>query len=92
MPSSRRHGDPDNTFVILIATDNHLGYLEKDPIRGDDSFKAFEEILTIAQKKEVCSFIWPFLFVSLVKDENFNILNETTFPCNIYNSSVTSFS
>ncbi|RKO84774.1 Mre11 DNA-binding presumed domain-containing protein, partial [Blyttiomyces helicus] len=44
--------DPD-TFTILIATDNHIGYLEKDPVRKDDSFKAFEEILTIARERDV---------------------------------------
>lgn len=38
---------------ILVATDNHLGYLERDPIRGSDSFKTFEEILTIAEKRQV---------------------------------------
>ncbi|KAI9345293.1 putative meiotic DNA double-strand break processing-related protein, partial [Obelidium mucronatum] len=42
-----------NCFRILIATDNHLGYLEKDPIRGNDSFEAFHEILTIARDRKV---------------------------------------
>lgn len=42
-----------DTFKILVATDNHLGYLEKDPVRGDDSFNAFEEILQQAVKSEV---------------------------------------
>ena len=32
-----------DTFEIMISTDNHLGYLEKDPVRGEDSFRAFEE-------------------------------------------------
>ncbi|KAF9955940.1 Double-strand break repair protein mre11a [Mortierella alpina] len=45
-------GDNEDTFSILVATDNHLGYLEKDPVRGDDSFEAFEEILEIAAKSE----------------------------------------
>lgn len=26
--------DEDNTFNILIATDIHLGFMEKHPIRG----------------------------------------------------------
>ncbi|KAF9181913.1 Double-strand break repair protein mre11a [Haplosporangium sp. Z 767] len=43
----------EDTFSILIATDNHLGYLEKDPVRGDDSFAAFEEILALAAESEV---------------------------------------
>ncbi|KAJ3005189.1 Double-strand break repair protein mre11a [Thoreauomyces humboldtii] len=38
-----------DTFKILIATDNHIGYMEKDPIRGNDSFDSFEEILQLAQ-------------------------------------------
>lgn len=42
-----------NTFRAIIATDNHLGYLEKDPIRGQDSFIAFEEIFKEAIKRKV---------------------------------------
>ncbi|KAJ3190528.1 Double-strand break repair protein mre11a, partial [Irineochytrium annulatum] len=38
---------------ILIATDNHLGYMERDPVRGGDSFDSFEEILQIATEREV---------------------------------------
>ena len=33
----------DNILRIMITTDNHLGYLDKDLIRCDDSFAAFEE-------------------------------------------------
>lgn len=42
-----------DTLRILIATDNHVGYQEKDPIRGDDSFETFEEILRLAQAQQV---------------------------------------
>ncbi|XP_055382702.1 double-strand break repair protein MRE11 [Condylostylus longicornis] len=43
-----------NEFMkIMIATDNHLGYLERDDIRGDDSFVAFEEILELAVENDV---------------------------------------
>ena len=45
--------DAASTMNILISTDNHLGYLEKDPIRGDDSFRAFEETLILANKLKV---------------------------------------
>jgi len=38
---------------ILITSDNHLGFKENDPIRGDDSYRAFEEILMIANEKKV---------------------------------------
>jgi double-strand break repair protein MRE11 len=43
----------ENTLRILIATDNHLGYNEKDPVRGNDSFDAFEEILKYARDLDV---------------------------------------
>jgi len=47
--------EPDeHTLRILVATDNHLGYLEKDPIRGEDSFRSFEEIFQIAVERKVC--------------------------------------
>jgi double-strand break repair protein MRE11 len=39
----------DSIVRILIATDNHLGFLEKDTVRGDDSFAAFEEVLRNAK-------------------------------------------
>lgn len=34
-----------SVFRIAVATDNHLGFLEKDKTRGNDSFLAVEEIL-----------------------------------------------
>ncbi|KAI8141590.1 Metallo-dependent phosphatase-like protein [Fennellomyces sp. T-0311] len=42
-----------NTLRILIATDNHVGYLEEDQIRGRDSFRSFEEILILAKRHRV---------------------------------------
>lgn len=39
---------PENIFRILVATDTHLGHKEKDPIRIDDSFIVFDEILQLA--------------------------------------------
>ncbi|KAI6025995.1 Mre11 DNA-binding presumed domain-containing protein [Pisolithus marmoratus] len=47
------HVDPDNTIRILLATDNHVGYLERDPIRGQDSINTFREILQLAVKHDV---------------------------------------
>nr|XP_018899638.1 PREDICTED: double-strand break repair protein MRE11 [Bemisia tabaci] len=44
---------PEDLMDILVATDIHLGYEEKDPERGDDSFISFEEILKIAQARGV---------------------------------------
>ncbi|KAJ6664935.1 hypothetical protein lerEdw1_005907 [Lerista edwardsae] len=42
-----------DTFRILVATDIHLGYLEKDAARGNDTFVTFDEILKLAQDNEV---------------------------------------
>jgi len=43
--------DPDeNTMRILLSTDNHLGYNERDAVRGMDSFAAFEEVLHLARR------------------------------------------
>lgn len=44
--------DP-NTIRILITTDNHVGYAENDPIRGNDSAITFREIMNIAKDQEV---------------------------------------
>lgn len=40
-------------LLNLIATDNHIGFMEKDPIRYNDSIEAFEEILQIAEAQHV---------------------------------------
>ncbi|KVI02255.1 DNA repair protein Mre11 [Cynara cardunculus var. scolymus] len=45
--------DNSNTLRILVATDCHLGYMEKDEVRRHDSFQAFEEICSIAEQKKV---------------------------------------
>lgn len=52
--SDEEDGGYDNDILrILLSTDNHLGYCEKDSIRGIDSFAAFEEVLRIAKWKGV---------------------------------------
>ena len=38
-----------NTFKFLVTTDNHLGFMERDARRGDDSFVTFEECLRAAK-------------------------------------------
>lgn len=43
----------DDTFKILLATDVHLGFMEKDPVRGNDSLVTFEEILEKAKNNDV---------------------------------------
>lgn len=45
--------DDENTFKILVATDIHLGFMEKDAVRGNDTFVTFDEILRLAQESEV---------------------------------------
>lgn len=45
--------DDASTLRLLLSTDNHLGYAEKDPVRGDDSFRTFHEILKLAQGEAV---------------------------------------
>ncbi|XP_011187962.1 double-strand break repair protein MRE11 [Zeugodacus cucurbitae] len=43
----------EDVLRILVATDNHLGYAEKNAVRGDDSFITFEEILQMAVQEDV---------------------------------------
>ncbi len=38
---------------IFISTDNHVGYNEKDVIRSEDSYMAFEEVLKAAKQCHV---------------------------------------
>ncbi|XP_075402580.1 double-strand break repair protein MRE11 [Tenrec ecaudatus] len=45
--------DDENTFKILVATDIHLGYMEKDAVRANDTFVTLDEILRLAQENEV---------------------------------------
>ncbi|EIW79844.1 DNA repair exonuclease [Coniophora puteana RWD-64-598 SS2] len=52
-PPTIRNSLVDDTVRILLATDNHIGYLERDPIRGQDSINTFREILQLAVKHDV---------------------------------------
>ncbi|KAM0750789.1 DNA repair exonuclease [Meredithblackwellia eburnea MCA 4105] len=45
--------DEDNCIKILLATDNHIGYAETDPVRGTDSINTFREILQLAVANDV---------------------------------------
>ncbi|WZH39239.1 Mre11 DNA-binding presumed domain-containing protein [Fusarium acuminatum] len=42
-----------DTIRILVATDNHVGYEERDPIRKDDSWRTFDEVLNLARTEDV---------------------------------------
>jgi double-strand break repair protein MRE11 len=39
----------EDTIRIMVSTDNHLGYAERDPDRGMDSFAALEEVMYLAK-------------------------------------------
>ena len=43
----------DDIVRIVISTDNHVGFMERDPVRGHDSFIAFEEVLRHARDTKV---------------------------------------
>lgn len=42
-----------DTIRILVATDSHVGYNERDPIRGDDSWQSFHEVMYLAKERDV---------------------------------------
>lgn len=42
-----------DTIRILVSTDNHVGYNERDPVRGDDSWKSFHEVMCLAKDQDV---------------------------------------
>ncbi|KAG6816621.1 meiotic recombination [Tephrocybe sp. NHM501043] len=52
-PAIQSDTSPKDTIRILLATDNHIGYNERDPIRGQDSINTFKEILELAVKHDV---------------------------------------
>ncbi|MBW0480653.1 hypothetical protein O181_020368 [Austropuccinia psidii MF-1] len=45
--------ESQHCIKILVATDNHIGYAESDPIRGQDSINTFREILQLATENDV---------------------------------------
>lgn len=54
--NSQVNFDVKSLVKIMVTTDNHIGFLEHDQIRGNDSFKSFEEVL-IKAKAEGVDFI-----------------------------------
>ncbi|OII74585.1 DNA repair and meiosis protein MRE11 [Cryptosporidium ubiquitum] len=46
-------GVDDSTFKILVFTDTHAGYKERDGIRSNDSLVTLEEILIVGKKLNV---------------------------------------
>ncbi|KAL0945781.1 hypothetical protein HGRIS_012069 [Hohenbuehelia grisea] len=53
VPPEIANAYPEDTIRIMLATDNHIGYMERDPIRGQDSINTFKEILQLAVKHQV---------------------------------------
>ncbi|CAX40671.1 manganese-dependent, structurally specific endonuclease/3'-5' exonuclease, putative [Candida dubliniensis CD36] len=53
MPLVERIEPGPDTIRVLLTTDNHVGAFENDPIRGDDAWKTFDEITTIAKDRDV---------------------------------------
>jgi hypothetical protein len=47
------HSVAADTIRILIATDSHVGYEERDPIRKDDSWRSFDEVMQLARTQDV---------------------------------------
>ncbi|KAK9089480.1 hypothetical protein Scep_028562 [Stephania cephalantha] len=72
--------DESDTVRVLVATDCHLGYMEKDEIRRVDSFLAFEEICSIAEQKQRVGFTFKWLTIAICRfghvnyeDPHFNV-------------------
>ncbi|KAH7085863.1 Mre11 DNA-binding presumed domain-containing protein [Paraphoma chrysanthemicola] len=42
-----------DTIRILVATDSHVGYNERDAYRKDDSWQTFDEVMKLAKKHDV---------------------------------------
>lgn len=51
--STNSYVDSD-TIRILVATDSHVGYEERDAIRKDDSWRSFDEVMQLAKAEDVC--------------------------------------
>jgi hypothetical protein len=51
-PSSANHSSAADTIRILVATDSHVGYEERDPIRKDDSWRSFDEVMQLARTQD----------------------------------------
>lgn len=42
-----------DTIRILVATDSHVGYAENDPVRKNDSWRSFDEVMCMAKDQDV---------------------------------------
>ena len=61
-------------FLFFLATDCHVGFLEKDPIRGQDSFVTFEEILKHAVNHNVSYLLFVNCVTAFLSSNHLQIL------------------
>lgn len=52
-PPLRLTAPAADAIRILVSTDNHVGYMERDGQRHDDSWKSFDEVMTLAKERDV---------------------------------------
>ncbi|KAF2833335.1 DNA repair exonuclease [Ophiobolus disseminans] len=52
-PRARAQQRGADTIRILVATDSHVGYNERDAKRKDDSWKTFHEVMCLAKEHDV---------------------------------------
>ncbi|KAI2487889.1 Double-strand break repair protein mus-23 [Pyrenophora tritici-repentis] len=52
-PRARGQQRDADTIRILVATDSHVGYNERDAERKDDSWKTFHEVMCLAKEHDV---------------------------------------
>ncbi|KAF2018894.1 DNA repair exonuclease [Aaosphaeria arxii CBS 175.79] len=53
MAPARSNPRSADTIRILVATDSHVGYNERDSVRGEDSWKTFHEVMALAKQHDV---------------------------------------
>jgi len=51
----------DTQYVVYCTSSHSLGYLERDPVRGQDSLNTFKEILQLAKDRNVSVFCFGLL-------------------------------
>ncbi|KAK4494168.1 hypothetical protein PRZ48_014466 [Zasmidium cellare] len=52
-PPLRLTAPAADSIRILVSTDNHVGYMERDGVRHDDSWKSFDEVMGLAKEHDV---------------------------------------
>ena len=69
----------EDIINIVVSTDNHIGFMEKDAIRRDDSFLAFEEVLTTAKAQKVQHYV-KIVAAQLISVRNTSIRPQQCWP------------